>query len=206
MKNLFRLDHPIWKLMSLLSDFLLLTLLWLLFSLPIVTIGPSVVALNHTLIKITQQSGQGTIREFLNAFKSNFKTSLFVGIIVLSAYIILLFNIRVLLYQTDPALIFIFFVSILLLILLSFNCFYLFPMMATTRNSVKENLVLSFYLSIKHLKWSVFLFVSHATMVFITVYIAPYLSFFIIGGMAYVNITVYNFIIKNSFVNSTTIF
>src|SRR5699024_5523144 len=83
MKDLFNLDHPLWRMMGLLTDFMLLTIVWFVFSLPLITIGPSSIAFFHVGVKLNQKTGRGVIREFTETFINKFKSSFWIGILVL---------------------------------------------------------------------------------------------------------------------------
>ena len=52
MKNLFNIENPVWVFMGKLVDILILAGLWLLCSLPVVTIGPSTAALYYGTLKL----------------------------------------------------------------------------------------------------------------------------------------------------------
>ena len=67
------------------ADLLILNLLWLVCSLPIVTIGPATCALYTVTLKIVRDEPVETLREFFRAFKSNFKNGFLYGLIALFA-------------------------------------------------------------------------------------------------------------------------
>lgn len=58
-----------------------LNLLFILFSLPIVTFGPSMAAMTHVMRKFILEQPCFLFDEFFTAFKKNFKQSLFIGIL-----------------------------------------------------------------------------------------------------------------------------
>ena len=51
MKNLFNVENPVWVFMGKLVDMLLLSGLWVICSLPVVTIGASTAALYYVTLK-----------------------------------------------------------------------------------------------------------------------------------------------------------
>ena len=71
MKNWFQLDNPFWIFMGKLFDMVLLSVLWLVFSLPVVTIGASTTALYYVALKLANNEGGYTVRSFWQAFKQN---------------------------------------------------------------------------------------------------------------------------------------
>ncbi|MBU5593929.1 DUF624 domain-containing protein [Amphibacillus sp. MSJ-3] len=187
MKELFNLEHPLWKMMSLLSDFMLLTIIWILFSLPLITIGPSLIAFFHVGVILNQKAGRGVIREFITTFKNNFKSSFWIGMLVLFLGVVMSVNLWYF-HVTDGSLTtFFFFVFLFLSICLISFFLYLFPYLAIFKGSIKEIMMLAFYSAIRHFKWTLFMFVINGTILFITFYPAPYLVFFTIGGIAYLD-------------------
>ena len=52
MKNLFHVENPVWVFMGKLVDMLILSGLWVICSLPVVTIGASTAALYYVTLKL----------------------------------------------------------------------------------------------------------------------------------------------------------
>lgn len=74
------------KLMDALGGFIDLTvagILWLLCSLPIVTLGTSSTALYYTVVKCVRRDRGHPVKTFLGAFKDNFKDSFLIWLIYL---------------------------------------------------------------------------------------------------------------------------
>ena len=70
-------------------DIVLANLLFILCSIPLVTIGPSFTALFHCTLRMVKGNNAGTLKTFFHAFKQNFKQSLIVWIFtVLSAFML----------------------------------------------------------------------------------------------------------------------
>lgn len=77
------------KLLDALGAFIDLTLaglLWLVCSLPVITIGTSTAALYYTVVKRVRRDRGHTVQTFLGAFKSNFRDSFVIWLLYL-AYI-----------------------------------------------------------------------------------------------------------------------
>ena len=75
MGKMFDMDNPVWRFMGKVTDMFFLTCLWLLFSLPVVTIGASTCALCYCSMTLASNK-EGYIREdFVRAFKENFKSA-----------------------------------------------------------------------------------------------------------------------------------
>ncbi len=76
-----------WKIIGL-------NLIFLLFSIPIVTIGPATAAMTHVMRKFILGDPIFMFHEYVNAFKKNFKQSFIMGLIDLPVATILLYNIN----------------------------------------------------------------------------------------------------------------
>lgn len=73
MGSLFNLDNPIWRFMGKLVDVFILTLLWAVCCIPIITIGPASTAVYYVTLKLVRDEESYTVRSFFKSFKENFK-------------------------------------------------------------------------------------------------------------------------------------
>ena len=87
----FSLENPIWKFIGNLADFFLLSCLWYLCCLPVVTAGAATTALYYVTLKMARgQEGQ-LIPAFFHSFKQNLKqaTALWVGYLAVGILLVL---------------------------------------------------------------------------------------------------------------------
>lgn len=68
-------DNPIMRGMGRIADFIILNLLWIVCSIPIITIGASTTALYTVMLKLVKNEEGYIAKGFLKAFKENFKQS-----------------------------------------------------------------------------------------------------------------------------------
>lgn len=69
----FSLDNPVWKFVGRLADFFLLSVLWYLCCLPVVTAGAATTALYYVTLKMSVDR-EGTLASaFFASFRQNFK-------------------------------------------------------------------------------------------------------------------------------------
>ena len=73
MKNLFHVNGPLIQFFLTLRDFVVLNILWIIFSIPIITIGASTSALYSVTFKIAQDKDTYVGKQFINAFKENLR-------------------------------------------------------------------------------------------------------------------------------------
>lgn len=81
--KIFSQDGILYKLMSTLFELVKINFLWLLFSLPIVTLGGATIAAYDVFLKMTAQEEGHTGAQFVESFKKNFKTGIPYGILLL---------------------------------------------------------------------------------------------------------------------------
>ena len=72
LQGLFNYDNPVWRFIGKLGDLIILNVLWLITSIPIVTIGASTTALYYVTLKLVRDEDGYTIRSFFKSFKENF--------------------------------------------------------------------------------------------------------------------------------------
>jgi len=62
-------DSKFWHFATLVADFILLNLLFIVLCIPVVTIGPAFSALIHTTLKLSEDENRTLIKPFWNEFK-----------------------------------------------------------------------------------------------------------------------------------------
>ena len=73
-------DLPVFRFLRVLGDLMAANWLWILCSLPIVTIGPATCALFTVTLKLAKDEPFGMLRTWFNAFRENFKRGLVIGL------------------------------------------------------------------------------------------------------------------------------
>ena len=99
MGEIFGLDGGIMKFLSKVSDICIISILWLICCLPIVTIGASTTAAYYTMVKVVKREIGTLHKEFFRSFRMNFKDSIVINLIYLFLMIILAFNIYMMYQQ-----------------------------------------------------------------------------------------------------------
>lgn len=96
MGNLFSYDNIIYRSLSKFSELLFLGLLWFVFSVPLVTIGPSTTALYYSINKVVLKKRGKIWESFWYSFRTNFKQSSIAWGISLILYILTFVNFYIL--------------------------------------------------------------------------------------------------------------
>lgn len=85
MGNLFNVENGFFTFMGKVWDMILLSILWVICSIPIVTIGPASAALYYAVVKVIRRERGYITREFFHSFKDNLK----VGCLSTLAFLVL---------------------------------------------------------------------------------------------------------------------
>lgn len=83
MGQMFSPDSPTVRFLTRFSELIALNLLWLICCIPIFTIGPSTTAMYYVIRKLVNREEPAVIKTFFTSFKSNFKHSLLVFLVML---------------------------------------------------------------------------------------------------------------------------
>lgn len=81
--KLFTIDGKFYKFLSTLWKLVKLNIIWIIFSLPIVTIGAATIAALKVTNEIVEDQDGYIWRDFFDAFKANIKTGIIIGLITL---------------------------------------------------------------------------------------------------------------------------
>lgn len=82
-EKIFGADSPFFRLMSLIGDMMLLNLMWLVSSIPLITIGASTTALLYTGMKLASGRDGYVVKNFWKSFRQNFRQSTVIYLILL---------------------------------------------------------------------------------------------------------------------------
>ena len=79
----FSVDGALYKFLSRLWDMVKLNFMWLLFSLPVVTVGAATVAAYSVTLKMVDEQEGYVARQFVKAFKENWRQGIPMGLLAL---------------------------------------------------------------------------------------------------------------------------
>lgn len=140
MDNVFNLDNKFFQSLGKLIDMICLSALWLLLCIPVVTAGAATTAMYYTVNKVIRHNRGYLAKDFFGAFKSNFKQSTIVWLIILLLYALMGVDCYIM-YQFAQAgekYGSFYVVFIVLIALVTMWAMYLFPYMARFANKTKN--------------------------------------------------------------------
>lgn len=153
----FGFDGSFHNFMGRVFDLVLLHVLWVIFSLPIVTIGASTSALYSVTLKMAKNEESYIVKGFWNAFKSNFKqsTKLWGVIAIIFAWLFLIM--RICMKGDDRTLKLLGIPNAGLLVVAVLALMYVFPIQAKYKNTTANILKNSVICSLRYLPYSILL-------------------------------------------------
>lgn len=90
MRGLFDLDSRFMTVLGKITDCIMLSLCWITFCIPLVTIGPSCGALYRSMYRCIRRDEGQPLRVFWETIKDNIKISVLVWLPILAAYVFLI--------------------------------------------------------------------------------------------------------------------
>ena len=167
-------------------DFMMLNALFLIMSLPVVTIGANVTALYSVGFQILKKDESSLYKTYFKSFKENFKQATGVWCLFLGIILILFWNLTLLGQTTDIPSIVSTLTIIFLLITLIF-LLYMFPLISKFENSLYVHAKNILLLSIGYFPYTILLMLVNFGPMFIVYrwfpsqYMLVVYSYFIIG-------------------------
>lgn len=150
MGGIFNPESGIMKSLSYVGDMMVLNLLFLLCSLPVVTIGASSAALCYVAQKMAAENDVGVVKPFFRAFRDNFRKATAEWLILLLAGVLLWIGSGVLRAEPDRFPFVISAVYALAAVLLWLTASWVFHVQAKFENTVGNTLKNAFILGMAH--------------------------------------------------------
>ena len=154
MSEIFNYDSIFIRLLNRLGDMLILSLIFILFSLPVFTIGASLTALYYTSMKAVAGDDGYILKNFVKSFKENFAQSTIMWLIFLLVFFVFGVDVWFWFNQvkgngfvfSKPMLV----LSVMLLLLSMMIFMYAFPLQSKFDNKISVQLRNAFLLSIRY--------------------------------------------------------
>lgn len=153
-----------------------LNILWLICSLPIITIGASTTALIYSCMKLHKEEGYAT-KNFFCSFKENFRQSTVIWLIYVAVGAVLMADLYFWKFKSSGNKI-VLGLSLAVLILYGISLSYVFAIQAKFVNSIKNTLLYSILLPFKNLKETILILVTLGTVLYFNVTTVFLVNFF----------------------------
>lgn len=154
--SIFSIDSPLYKFMLHLKDVFLINMMWLLCSIPIVTMGAATVAAYTITLKMVNDEEGYIIRPFWREFKANIKKGSILGVIVLVASYAIYLDFQMFHVAEKYNTMFLV-IGVVAVFLLFMHGIFAFPLMARYENTVIQTMRNSYSIAAKFLGRTAFL-------------------------------------------------
>ena len=183
---MFNYDNKVFEFINRVVDTIFAAILWVVFSLPVITIGASTTAFYETVHKVLRQNKGYIWRTFWNTFRSNFKRSTIVWLIQFGLSLFFLLDMKIMkeaLVQGEKGggLYYFFLLSIIVMyVWFIFNCAYI----ARIEDGVKKTMKNTVIMMVMNLQWAALIFVI-ACAAFVIIAFVPISALFIPTGVMF---------------------
>ena len=189
----FSVDSPLYRFLMKFMDVLKINFMWLLFSLPIITIGASTVAAMSVALKMVDDEEGYIGRSFIAAFKENWKQGIVLGIITLVGMYAVYLDFQFF-HAVEGNPIMFLFIGIISCYLIFTGLIYAYPLVARYENTLINTIKNSLDISRKYFGRTLFLavllvieyvvFNYNTTMLFFGIIIGPAFFIFTIASVS----------------------
>ena len=186
MKGLFKLDGPFFKYGTILADIIILTMLWLVCSIPLITIGIATTALFYVATKQTSDKEGYITAKFFRSFKINFFQGLLVTIILAVVGFAVYSSIRFA-FLVPEAYEFILTLDYIAAFEVIIITLYIFPLMSRFEMKTTELFRTAFFLANRHMFTTISCLILFIAIMLMCIFINPVFFIASIGIYSYIS-------------------
>ncbi len=170
------------KFLGRVGDIIALNLIFVVTSLPVFTIGTALSALYTVAMKLGRGSDPAIIREYLKAYKRNFKTATICWLFMAAVAILLFVDFRLIGVFQGMTYIMLRLLLAMVLGLWGLVFLYLFPYIARFENTVLHSMKNALFLSVAHIPYTLVLLGIEIGLFIITLFTS---RTFVVGTIAW---------------------
>ena len=169
--GIFNLENPVWKYLGRVADAILLTILWAVFSLPVITIGASTTALFYCALKIVKGEEGYLIKQFVKSFRANLLQGTIIWMLCLGMGGALAWNLWFFHAQESSMAKVVFIMICVFTYVFLMVLHYVFAVLARFESSVGNLFAMSFYLSMKNFGWTLLMITISVSMIAVSIFV-----------------------------------
>lgn len=191
---MFSMEGPLWRALNLIADVMILHFLWLVCSLPLVTIGPATTALYYAIMKRIRTNEGQVYTNFIKSFKENFRQATILWLIVAAAAAVLWLDLNFCFTWGGAAGKIMLAGCSLLLVPCWMVLLYLFPVLAKFTGSLYDVFKNSLLMSVRHLPFTLLLTFLWAMVWLLLAIFPPFTGLMLVSGaglMAWITSQIY---------------
>ncbi len=148
MKDIFSLEGPLISFLNKATDLVVLNFLYIICSIPLITIGASTTALYYVTLRMSKNEEGYIIKDFFHSFKENFRQATIIWLILLCMGGIIGIEFFVINSMEGTLAFVVECIVFLGVLLFAFEMLYVFPVLARFENTVKRTMKNALFISI----------------------------------------------------------
>lgn len=149
--NFFVIDSPVMRFLGRVGDILLLNIVFVVTSIPVITIGTALSALYTVAMKLVRGEDPAIIKEYLKAYKRNFKPATICWLIMAVIGVLLFVDFRLVAVFSGTAYTVMRLLLAMILGIWLLTFLYLFPYIARFDNTIFNSMKNALFLSVAHI-------------------------------------------------------
>jgi uncharacterized membrane protein YesL len=177
--NILGNDSIFGRFFGKIGDIIFLNILFIIFSIPVVTAGASLTAMEYTFMKQLKENDIPLFRTFFNSFKENFRQATVSWLILLIMWLIIAVDFHAVYKPFSYCFLLVGFV-------LGFMSVYLFPVIGAFKNTLKNLWIQSFFLAAKNIPFTLLMCLIIIAPVYLTlssgIYFMVFISLWLVFG------------------------
>ena len=195
MGKIFNIDGPLVSFLSKVADLVWLNIIFIVFSLPIVTIGASTTAMYYVAMKMAKNEEGYIFRDFFKAFKSNFKQSSIIWLISATIGVVLLVNFRILASWDSVVSKVLICIICVIAIMLIFMSLYVYPLLARFENTVSVTMTNALLISLAQFPKTLLMIAFSVVPTALVIFSAAWIPLIVLGAFSIVAYTNSSFMV-----------
>ena len=195
MGKIFNIDGPLVSFLGKVADLVWLNIIFIVFSLPIVTIGASTTAMYYVAMKMAKNEEGYIFRDFFKAFKSNFKQSSIIWLISATIGVVLLVNFRILASWDSVVSKVLICIICVIAIMLIFMSLYVYPLLARFENTVSVTMTNALLISLAQFPKTLLMIAFSVVPTALVIFSAAWIPLIVLGAFSIVAYTNSSFMV-----------
>lgn len=174
MRGIFNLDSPVMQFLSRMADLMILNILFIVCSLPVITIGASLAAMHRVTQNMVFEQGEGVAKAFFRAFRQNFRQATIVWLAALVLAASLICDFFLIMANLGGSTANVMYGVLVILAVLVFGVFsYIMPLIARYENTLRQQLTNALVLTLIKLPKTLLLIVLNLLPVILFLAVPP---------------------------------
>ncbi len=184
MRGLFSIDSPLMRFLSRVADLMIVNILFLVTSIPVVTIGATLTALNYVTFRMAVGTEGQVARDYFRSFRQNFRQATVIWVVLLLFAFVLQYDVRLTWGAGGTMNAVVLGVGLVGCVALVIELLYVFPVLAKFDNTVRGTMKNALGLALRHPGRTISLFMLPFALGLLTFYTVTTMRWGILAWVA----------------------